>query len=422
MGCKMSCHMTPKRESFQLDVMNPPEGGLPVGERLHNAILSNDLETCRQILKKFSGGKFPFLQEFPCGHLSRSPPLHVACMYRRPEIVKLFVENGADVSALDIYGRTPCNICLQYWPRIWPEEKTLFFDDLEIEAEFWNSIKEQIFKASCILEILLKHGADEAERLCSDNQSLLHFAAKKELHGAMKILIETGVDLNIRDVYLCTPLALAAKHGRLRSITYLTNEGADVTLVDVNGCTFLHHICSCERLTLFELRDATNVAHHPVINQTNREGQTILHITATQGNGDKISFLLQRGCDADMKDNMGRTPLFCLLDSCEPGCCLLGIECLLMEMTQINIRDKHGHYPICFSRYRKDIPGILKDLLAMSASPSPLFYLCVQKVRHTMGRDRQDVRHLSQLQLPGVLTAEIVLVSNFMNMSLLHKK
>ncbi|XP_060069939.1 serine/threonine-protein phosphatase 6 regulatory ankyrin repeat subunit C-like [Ylistrum balloti] len=422
MGCRMSCHETAKCELFRFDTTSPSEEGLPIGEILHNAILSNNLQLCQHILNKYSGGKFPVLNEFPCGHVSRSPPLHVACMYRRPEIVRLFVENGADVTALDMYGRTPCNICLQYWPRIWPDEKTLCFDDLNIEAEFWNSIKDQILKASCILEILLQHGADGEEKLCSQRQALLHFAAKKELHGAMKILLEAGVDINSRDDYLCTPLAVAAKHGRLRSIKYLTNEGADVTLADVNGCTYLHHICSCERLTLSELRQAMSVACTSVINQTNRDGQTILHIISTQGNGDKVSLLLQSGCDANVKDIMGRTPLFCLLDSCEPGRCLLGIECLLMETNQVVIRDRHGNYPMCFARYRRSMPDILKDLIALSTSPSRLFYLCVQRVRHTMGRGRQDVRHLAQLQLPGVITSEIILVSNFMNMPLLLRK
>ncbi|XP_033731707.1 serine/threonine-protein phosphatase 6 regulatory ankyrin repeat subunit B-like [Pecten maximus] len=419
MGCKMSCHMTPTCELFQMDASERSLGGLPVGERLHAAILSNDLELCRHILKKHSDGRFPKLQEFPCGHVSRSPPLHVACMYRRPEIVRLFVENGADVSALDIYGRTPCNICLQYWPRIWPNEDTLFFDNLDIEDDFWNSMKDQICKASLILEILLKHGANEEEKLCSQNQSLLHFAAKKELHGAMKILIEAGANMNIGDVQFCTPLAVAAKHGRLRSIRYLINQGADVTLADINGCTYLHHLCSCERLTLSELHHALSHALPLDFNQTNYEGQTILHIISSRGNGDKISCLLQGGCDANVRDSMGRTPLFCLLDSCEPGRCLHGIECLLMETTQVNIRDTQGNHPMCFHRYRKELPGILKDLLAMSASPSRLFYLCVQSARHALGRDRQDIRNLSQLQLPGVITSEIILVSNFTNMPLL---
>lgn len=226
----------------------------------------------------------------------------------------------------------------------------------------------------------------------------------------MCILIHHGVDVNIRDAKLCTPLVVAAKHGRLRSVKYLIQKSADVTLGDVDGCTFLHHLCRCERLTSYDLRDVISDAYLADINQTNDDGQTVLHVTAVQGRGDKISLLLQKGCDANLKDNMGRTALFGLLDHCDPGRCLLGIECLLMETTQVNIQDRDGNYPMCFSRYKKDIPGILTDLQAMAKTPSTLFYFCVQKVRHAMGRDRQDVRHLSHLQLPGVITAEIVLL------------
>ncbi|XP_069120692.1 ankyrin repeat domain-containing protein 61-like [Argopecten irradians] len=417
MGCKMSTYMISETESIQ-EFARSIEG-MAASERLHAAILSDDLELCRFILKRYSGGRFPTAQEFPHGQVSRSPPMHVACMYRRTEIVSFFAESGADVNALDMYGRTPCNVCLQYWPRIWPDEDTVFFDDLAIEEDFWNTMKEQICKTSSILDVLLKHGANVEERICSENQSLLHFAAKKELHGAMEILIKAGADLNICDDQSCTPLAVAAKHGRLRSIKYLINQGADVTLTDVNGCTYLHHLCSCERLSVSELRDVLCDAQVSVINQTNNDGKTILHIISSQGNGDKISYLLQIGCDANEKDSLGRTPLFWLLDTCEPGRCLLGIECLLMETTQVNIRDSQGNYPLCFHGYRREMPNILKDLMAMSTSPSRLFYLCIQSVRHAMGRSRQNVRHLTQLQLPGVITSEIVLVSNFMNMPLL---
>ena len=109
-----------------------------------------------------------------------------------------------------------------------------------------------------------------AKRVLSDKgQTPLHIAAFRLEPGMLKLLLDSGVDVNVRDRDGVTALQLAANAGWVAGARLLLDKGADVNAVDGLGMTALHWSRNVE---LCEL-------------------------------------LLQRGADLEVEDKNGCTPL-----------------------------------------------------------------------------------------------------------------
>ncbi len=50
------------------------------------------------------------------------------------------------------------------------------------------------------------------------------------------------------------------------------------------------------------------------INAQNREGESVLHLVMKQGNAEVVSQLIRSGCDLELMDNAGNTPLHDLVE------------------------------------------------------------------------------------------------------------
>ena len=89
---------------------------------------------------------------------------------------------------------------------------------------------------------------------------------------ALKQHIEAGSDLNVKDQYGSTPLAIATTFGKTEIANTLIDAGADL------------HI-------------------------TNNDGSTPLHIASFFCRTDIVKALLKKGADKTLKNNYGSTPL-----------------------------------------------------------------------------------------------------------------
>ena len=234
------------------------------------------------------GVKPDFLTDIP----SRKPvntkltPLHLTS---KLEIVKLLVENGADINKCDGCGQTPLHI--------YTGGRSLDFLG-EIKKE--NSVK--------LLSYAIKKGA-EINVLDEYNFSPLHRAVETGNLDVVKVLVENGADVNIssQGKGRGTPIMWIAKiEGNPDIARYLIDKGADLKVKNTYNENLLHLSSgtSKDKLDMIRLFIKGNVD----INARDNEGRTPLHCAVLRDNKEVIATLLSAGADPNAKDNNGKTP------------------------------------------------------------------------------------------------------------------
>ena len=248
------------------------------------------------------------------------------------DILRCFIENGADINACGTYHN--CTPLM-----------------LAIRNGHTNAVN-----------VLLQYGANVA--LTDDNGfTALHYACK--YHGSPEVLsclINNGADVDAHSsfnhnnhIFLLpsengyadsgkgvTPLIIAAGGGHLSVVTFLINEGADVSLPDYYGRTALHFAVgssdnSCEILRCL-------IENGADINKGRNDKQTPLMVAAENGQVSVATFLIEHGADVELQDEDGNTALHHALFDPDVSCEIL--SCLIGSGADVNGVNKLKHTPL----------------------------------------------------------------------------
>ena len=225
----------------------------------------------------------------------------------RPGWTKLAVtllENGADATAKDIYGKTP-------------------------------------------LHILSESRADEGV--------IIDLAL---------LLFKRGAGVNKRDKDNRTPLHLAVRRNRTKLAVILLEHGADATAGDIYGKTPLHILSeSRDKGHVIDLA-VLLLKHGSELNARDQHNQTPL-LLAVRRNETKLAvILLEHGADATAEDIYGKTPLHILSESQDDEGHVINLALLLLKHgSKLNARDEHNQTPLLLAvrRYRFKLALILLE-------------------------------------------------------------
>ncbi|KAI0102193.1 hypothetical protein GGR51DRAFT_528100 [Nemania sp. FL0031] len=140
------------------------------------------------------------------------PSLIVSSRLGHEAIVKLLLENGADIEDKDTeYADTPL---------IWAAEKG----------------------HEAVVKLLLENGANTEAKYTESGQTPLIWAVEKGHEAIVKLLLKNGVNIEAKDTeYGRTPLSWAAEKGHGVVVTLLLKKGADVETKDNFGRTPLSY-------------------------------------------------------------------------------------------------------------------------------------------------------------------------------------
>ncbi|CAG9534670.1 unnamed protein product [Cercopithifilaria johnstoni] len=261
----------------------------------------------------------------------KSTPLHLACGYNRVTAVKILLEKGADVQAVDIgcyRGLVPLHNASSFGHL---EVVNLLLEagaDLQAE-DLWNftPLHESASKGRLeVVRLLVASGADPTRKIDNIKAPIEYItdedAKKQVLHEyeGYKIYMAAQIGdvlmlknlLSERDpnyVHPClkeTPLHAVAgsTHQRRKVIAeILLKNGCPSGVLNRDGLSALHiatKMCSYDVLEVL-------INYGVNISELNSCGQTALHIAAEKGDFDLCKRLLNYGLPTDLKDNEQKT-------------------------------------------------------------------------------------------------------------------
>ena len=222
-------------------------------------------------------------------------PLHHAASHNYYSLVKVLVENGADVNQTDSLKETPLMVSLFNLEQdefLEEEELDQEEDDLRQSDSSSNPTKkkdEYYYEAINVITYLLDHGSDMY--LCDDNgETAFDIALSTRFIEILKLFISHGYDVNHHNEANATPLHIAINNSWMAAVKYLVEKGADINASDEDGDTPLHVAAMLE-----STRFASYLIQHGAeINIENKHHcRPLNYATASENENDKMIKLLE---------------------------------------------------------------------------------------------------------------------------------
>jgi ankyrin repeat protein len=156
--------------------------------------------------------------------------------------------------------------------------------------------------------------------------------------AAVKGLLATGVDVNVKDHNQYTPLMVAAGSGYTEVVKVLLAAGADVNAKSSLGKTAL--ICA----SFSGHSDTAKVllAKGADVNAKASYGQTALLLATFNGRSEFVDALLAAGADVNVQDSGGNTALIAAVGTGRVGIA----QALLAHGADVNARNDEGYTPL----------------------------------------------------------------------------
>nr|XP_006820698.1 PREDICTED: uncharacterized protein LOC102803898 [Saccoglossus kowalevskii] len=159
--------------------------------------------------------------------------------------------------------------------------------------------------SSVSLRILLDRGSDPNVQDLRGQTALFKVSAEKlsipDTISCAKILIKYKANVNTANKQGLTPLHIASKYGKQSLMKLLIDSGADVSLVDSQNRTALHHIFRMSHDSDADQIDILVPLHgSPAINIRDKSGDTPLHMAARSQRPLTMIALLEKGADPNL--------------------------------------------------------------------------------------------------------------------------
>ncbi|XP_066293026.1 poly [ADP-ribose] polymerase tankyrase-1-like [Branchiostoma lanceolatum] len=364
---------------------------------LHQIITNDQIELCEMFLKN----RVLADRRSTAGPVGRYLPLHVAAIFRRPEVMELLLRYEVQhPDERNSQGKTALHMTFMYWPR---------YKITDMQGHSLGA--RDVEKCVKCLQALCRYHADFNAK-DESGMTPLHYAAAFDIYQAIDLLSEAGADMNAQDSNGRTPLVVAASMAHVDTVRHLLELQVMVDVTGRDGRTALHQaVVTCsyrqsDDVECVELLLEAGVQPSP----RDLDGVTPLHLASREGNDKLIRILIDHGADPDASiyDN-AQTPLFCFLDNPSNRNKIATLHMLLKETCRIQAFDRAGGRPVLLE---EDSSCCWQNrLLEASRHPAPLKRICLHAIRRILRMKRRRLDTVGQnnmLRLPPSIIAGIV--------------
>ena len=232
--------------------------------------------------------------------------LRCAAQYGHEAVTKLLLENGANVAAVDINGKTALMAAAIGGSEV--VTKVLLDHGADVTARDIIGRTALVFAAKrgheAVAKLLLDHGADVAAADNIGHTALINAGCGGH-ETVTKLLLDHGADVAAADAIGNTALMYAATEGHVTVTKLLLDHGANVVAGCIIGVTAFTAAVTCghETVTKMFLDYGANVA------AADNDGRTVLMVAAQGGHETVAKLLLDHGADVAAENEDGVTAL-----------------------------------------------------------------------------------------------------------------
>lgn len=158
-----------------------------------------------------------------------------------------------------------------------------------------------------VLSLLAKKA--DVNAIQPDGATALHWAVYAEDAETTALLIRAGANVNVRNNYGVSPMAIAAKHANSNILGQLMKAGADpndkINYLNADETPLMH----AARAGNVDAVNMLLLAGAQVNARESWNGQCALQWAAAEGHGAVVEALIEGGADIRQRSNAGTTPL-----------------------------------------------------------------------------------------------------------------
>lgn len=281
-----------------------------------------------------------------------------------PERIVAAIKAGANVNQTTTEGKTPMMYAAQYNPN--PEVlKVLYQAGALVNAmtkDGWTALmfavkyNPNVYVTDTLLDLNANYNA-----MNNDGDTALLMAVKQKSFLLVKMLTQTGANVNVKDRSGLTPLMLSIHlNAGYDMVKMILNAGANPNIKDAYGLTALvHEIRKSEcdlRIIEALLKEGADV------NIRSASGMTPLMYALDRTGGDLqiVQLLINHGVDIHAKDNSGRNAFLYAVKTGN----LTIIRRLIHIGARVNTVDNQGQNALIIAVNQRVSPEVMDFLLS----------------------------------------------------------
>ncbi|GKZ68714.1 hypothetical protein AnigIFM60653_005377 [Aspergillus niger] len=289
-------------------------------------------------------------------------PLHKAIQNSQVDLVRLFLDSGASVTARGKNGikcmekalrgpRDMFELLVDREPALWPTHMLQSsLHGYTVELKKGRGYQDTPKAIARILK-LAKSGkaAINVSTRDSSGSTPLHNTClarhnSAEIPGLIRSFIEAGADIDMPDDEGRTPLhnilRVSTPKSEREIIQTMINLSKNINKLSKAGDSYLHLAADANQLRAVQL--LLSKMSKDTVFAANESGYTSLHYAAISENTSIIQQILATGIDVNAKDRHGRTALHYIDNKHNESC----VAVLIEAGADVNILDNEGRPPI----------------------------------------------------------------------------
>ena len=231
-------------------------------------------------------------------------PLHLAARHGHAEVVKVLLENEANLTARDKNGLTPLHTASEYSQA--PVVNLLL--DAHADCNATNNEEDTALVLACrngshmVVRRLLSKPECHIGFISQGRWPALSISSYYGFYKCAQLLLENHADTEIQESEIGTPLYHAAVNGHLELCQLLLEHGANPNTLFV-GHPILSESARAGNLEIVRVL----IEHGAEVNATDSEDQNALQKASMKGDKALVAYLLDRGADVYHEDCNGCT-------------------------------------------------------------------------------------------------------------------